>query len=51
LAAVYHWRGKAHRKRGDAQQALSDFNEVMRLRGHELIEDAADYYDLFSDDE
>jgi tetratricopeptide (TPR) repeat protein len=45
----YHWRGMARYQMGKTQDALDDFNEVMRIRGDKPVEDASEYLTLSSD--
>lgn len=49
LRAVYHWRGMARYQLGKTEDALEDFNEVLRLRGDTAIEEVSEYLTLSSD--
>lgn len=42
LAAIYYWRAKVHYKLGVMSEALSDFNENMRLSGKEIVSNISD---------
>ncbi|HEX2620292.1 MAG TPA: tetratricopeptide repeat protein [Phototrophicaceae bacterium] len=45
LRGVYFWLGKTYHKLGRNEEALNDFNEMMRLQGKEPLETLADYID------
>jgi hypothetical protein len=49
LKMVFHHRGMARYQMGKTQDALDDFNEVMRIRGDKPVEDASEYLTLSSD--
>lgn len=49
LKIVYHWRGMARYQLGKTEEALEDFNEVLRLRGDAAIENVSEYLALTSD--
>src|SRR5260221_7530454 len=40
---LHRWRGSAYCKVGNFQQALTDFNEALRLTGEAAVEDVAAY--------
>ncbi len=46
LAAVYLWRGKTHYRLGMMTEALSDFNEDMRLSGKDTFTDISDCIEI-----
>jgi tetratricopeptide (TPR) repeat protein len=49
LKFVYDLRGLARYEMGKTQDALDDFNEVMRLRGDTPVEDVSEYLTLNRD--
>jgi len=48
LAAIYRWRGSTYYRLGDDDRALEDFNQEMRLTGHNPFSNLTSYLEAFN---